>query len=54
MEAMSSARGDKSDRNNEDKKEAEEEAAQLANAANEKATAKEETEVVDIEELLFK
>lgn len=36
------------------KKEAEEEAAQLANAANEKATAKEETEVVDIEELLFK
>lgn len=55
MEAMTSSRGDKSDRNNQDKQEAEEEAAQLANAAkDDKAAAKEETEVVDIEELLFK
>jgi len=55
MEAMNSARGDKSDRNNQDKQEAEEEAQHLANASNnDKTAAKDEVEVVEIEELLFK
>jgi hypothetical protein len=55
IEAMSSARGEKSDRNNQDKQEAEEEAQNLANATNhEKTAARDEAEVVDIEELLFK
>jgi len=55
MEAMNSARGDKSERNTQEKQDAEDEAQTSANTANnEKASAKDETEVVDIEELLFK
>lgn len=49
MEAMTSARGEK------DKSEVEEESAAPSNANNnERTAAKEETEIVDIEELLFK
>lgn len=55
MEAMTSARGEKPERAAQDKAEAEEEAANAAAApTTDKAAVKEEAEIVDIEELLFK